>query len=105
MIAYKLVKLRKNGTLGSLFIGAKNILEIGKWLDAEFIPKNGFAPRFGWHCTLKPIAPHLSIKGRIWVQVEITDLEYYSRPECQGGTWVLAKKMKIIKILEDNEYE
>jgi len=48
---------------------------------------------------LKPIAPHLSEKDRVWVEVEVEDVEYYNRPESQGGTWVLAQKMKVIKEL------
>lgn len=100
MIAYKLVRQRKNNTLASLFINPKDTLLLGQWLQAEFFPTKGFTPRFGWHCTLKPIAPHLSKKGRVWVEVEIEDCEFYNRPESQGGTWVLAKRMKINKIID-----
>ena len=39
----------------------------------------------------------LSKKGRVWIEVEVDDIEYYDRPESQGGTWVLAQRMKIIK--------
>ena len=45
------------------------------WLDAEEHPTKGFAFRKGFHCTLKPIAPHLSTKNRCWVEVEIEDGE------------------------------
>ena len=71
MRAYKLMKMRKDGSLGSLFINAKEKYEINKWMDAEFIPTKGFAERYGWHCTLKPTAPHLKEKlsngqKRVW---------------------------------------
>ena len=99
MIAYKLIRKLKDGSLSPLFINKKQRIPIGIWLDAESHPTNGFAYRKSWHCTLKPIAPHLSTKNRIWVEVEIEDLEYYNRPESQGGTWVLAQKMKIIREL------
>jgi len=41
MIAYKLMRLRKDGTLGSLFINKKKVYPIGEWLEAEFIPTKG----------------------------------------------------------------
>lgn len=99
MIAYKLVRKMKDGSLSPLFINKKNRMPVGVWMDAESHPTKGFAVRQGWHCTLQPKAPHLSEKGRLWVKVEIEDTELYDRPESQGGTWVLAQKMKIIKEL------
>lgn len=97
MIAYKLIRKLKDGSLSPLFINKKSRIPIGEWLIAEPHPTKGFAFRQGWHCTLKPIAPHLSIKNRVWVEVEIEDYIYYNRPESQGGTWVLAQKMKVIR--------
>lgn len=99
MIAYKLIRKLKDGSLSPLFINKKSRIPIGVWLDAEEHPTKGFAFRKGWHCTPKPIAPHLSTKGRIWVEVEIEDTELYNRPESQGGTWVLAQRMKVIREL------
>jgi hypothetical protein len=99
MKAYKLLRKLKDGSMAPLFINKKYRTPIGVWLDAENHPTKGFAIRKGWHCTLKPIAPHLSEKGRIWVEVEVEDVELYNRPESQGGTWVLAQKMKILREL------
>lgn len=99
MIAYKLIRKMKDGTLSPLFINKKSRIPIGEWLIAEPHPTKGFAYRVGWHCTLKPIAPHLSTKDRVWIEVEIEDCETYQRPESQGGTWVLAQKMKVIREL------
>ena len=99
MIAYKLVKLRKNGTLGSLFIGASNVLPIGEWMYSEYIPTKGYSPRQGFHCTLKPEAPHLSKKGRVWVKVKLSDYTFFERPESQGGIWIIAHVMKILEVL------
>ena len=93
------MRLRKNNTLGSLFINRKAIIPIGVWLEAEDYPTKGYAHRPGWHCTFKPIAPHLSEKDRVWVECEVEDYGIYDRPECQGGQWILANKMKIIRIL------
>jgi hypothetical protein len=90
----------KDGTLSSLFIGKKQRLPIGKWLESECIPTKGFAVRPGWHCTREPIAPHLSTKDRIWVQVEIEDYSELRRPISQGGVWYLANKMKILRVVD-----
>lgn len=98
MIAYKLIRKMKDGSLSPLFINKKSRIPIGVWLDAESHPTKGFAYRKGWHCTLKPEAPHLSTKNRVWVEVEIEDFEYYET-ESQGGTWVVTQKMKVIKEL------
>ena len=100
MIAYKLVRQRKDGTLGPLFINCPLRIPIGEWLEAEtHHRRKGYAYRPGWHVTFKPHAPHLSTRGRVWVEVEIEDFERYKRPESQGGMWGLAKKMKVNKIL------
>ena len=103
MIAYKLIRKMKDGSLSPLFINKTSRIPLGKWLQAENHPTKGFASRHGWHCTLKPVAPHLAIGGngkgkdRVWVEVEVEDVVHYNRPESQGGTWVLAQRMKVIR--------
>jgi len=99
IIAYKLVRKMKDGSLAPLFINKKFRLPFNEWLTAESHPTKGFAYRKGWHCTLQPYAPHLSKKSRVWILVSIKDFEYYQRPESQGGTWVLAQKMKVLQEL------
>lgn len=104
MKAYKLVRKMKDGSLAPLFINRKQRVPIGIWMEAESHPTKGFAHRKGWHCTLKPIAPHLKENPknqtrRVWVEVEVDDIELYNRPESQGGTWVLAQRMRVIKIV------
>lgn len=104
MKAYKLFRI-KNGKLHPLFINRNQEIPLGEWLVAENHPTKGFAIRKGWHCTLKPIAPHLKLnlkngEQRIWVECEVEDVEHYTRPESQGGTWVLAQKLKAIKIMQ-----
>jgi hypothetical protein len=96
---YKLMRVRKNGTLGSLFINKKVVIPIGVWLQAELYPTKGFAVRKGWHCCFQPIAPHLSTKGRVWVECEVENWTKYDRPKSQGGAWVLANRMIVTKIL------
>ncbi len=85
MKAYKLVRLRKDGSLGSLFINRKDRLSIGEWREAEDYPTKGYAHRPGWHCCFKPEAPHLSERDRVWVEVEVDDYKVFKRPESQGG--------------------
>lgn len=102
MKAYKLVRLLKNGEMSPLFINKKLRFVEGEEYQAGFFPTKGFAERLGWHCTLTPCAPHLSMtlksgEERIWVEIEVEDYEMYDRPESQGGSWVLANKMKVIK--------
>lgn len=101
MVAYKLFKLRKNNTLGSLFINAGAILPFNKWMHAKAYRTKGFAFRPGWHSTHKPIAPHLSMKNRVWAKVEIRNYKTQIRPKNQGGKWYLSKWIKIDKILLD----
>tara|TARA_R110000851_G_scaffold72554_3_gene160729 strand:+ start:381 stop:680 length:300 start_codon:yes stop_codon:yes gene_type:complete len=99
MKAYKLIRKMKDGSLSPLFINKKSRIPVGLWMDAELNPTKGFAVRKGWHCTLTPEAPHLSKNNRVWVEVEVDDFEYFKRPESQGGTWVLAQRMQIVKEL------
>lgn len=110
MIAYKLVRLKKDGKLYPLFINKNNPTPIGEWLPAECHPTKGFAVRQGWHCCVQPVAPHLKMKLtngelRVWVEVEVDDFEYYDRPESQGGTWILAQRMKICKMIDSDTIE
>ncbi len=100
MLAYKLVRKRRDGTLSPLFIGRSKVLPIGTWLEAEPIPTKGYSYRPGWHCCIEPLAPHLSKTGRVWVLVMIEDFEVFDRPVTQGGRWFVAKKLKILRELE-----
>lgn len=99
MRAYKLVRKLKNGSLAPLFINQRHRFEIGVTYKAESHKTKGFAYRPGWHCCLKPEAPHLTEKNRVWVEVEISGTKLYDRPESQGGTWVLADTLKVVKEL------
>jgi hypothetical protein len=110
MIAYKLLRQRKNGTLSPLFINKSSVLPLGIWMDADFIPTRGFALRPGWHLTPTPSAPHLAMNGRVWVECEVDgnqvepDLTQipsgwytWPRPKQQGGEWIIAGRIKINK--------
>lgn len=110
MKAYKLVRKKKDGKLYPLFINKTVSTPIGEWLDAECHPTNGFAIRKGWHCCFRPFAPHLKEtlsngEQRVWVEVEVEDWISYKRPEKQGGSWILAQRMKIIKELSSEEVQ
>ena len=96
MLAYKLLRVRKDKTIGPLFINQRQRIPIGEWLIAEDHPTKGYAHRMGWHCTAKPHAPHLSMKGRTWYKVLIEDFVEHIRPKNQGGLWFLAQRMKVV---------
>ena len=99
MIAYKLLRQRKDGTLGPLFINRRQRIPIGEWLHAEDHPTKGYAHRPGWHCTLKPYAPHLNESGRVWCLVQVDGIQFHERPASQGGMWVLAQRLKVLEIM------
>ena len=69
-------------------------------LSSEDHPTKGYAHRPGWHCGRTPLAPHLSLKGRTWFEVEIEDFYRSPRPKHQGGEWLIAKRMKVIGPVE-----
>lgn len=101
IVAYKLFKERKNGTIGSLFINSSKTIELNRWLKSEEHPTKGFAYRPGWHCCFKPIAPHIKLNPknglkRVWYKVLVNNIKTYDRPESQGGCWILAKNMKVL---------
>ena len=97
MIAYKLLRVRKDGTLGPLFINRRQRIPMNRWLKAECNPTKGFAVRPGWHCTNSPRADHLSMTGRAWYKVEIKGYKPFQRPANQGGVWYIAKHMRVLK--------
>lgn len=97
MITYKLFKVRKDGSIGSLFINRRKRLALNKWLTAKAYPTKGYAFRPFWHCTSQPVAPHLSEKGRMWYKVEMKYFTEFKRPVSQGGVWYLAKKIRIVE--------
>lgn len=100
MRAYKLLKKRRDGSLGPLFINASQRIPIGTWLESEDHPTKGYAHRPGWHVCLDLVAPHMKMSGRVWCEVEIKDFVELKRPECQGTTWLIGKKIKILKELD-----
>lgn len=99
MIAFKLLRQRKDGTLGPLFINRKQRIPIGETLIAENHPTKGYAVRPGWHCAAEPKAPHLSTKGRVWCEVWVDDFYKFKRPKHQGGEWIIANRMTVGRVL------
>lgn len=109
MKAYKLFRL-KGGKLYPLFINRNVETLQGVWMDAECYPTKGFAVRQGWHCCFLPHAPHLkeelaSGEKRVWVECEVRDIQTYERPESQGGSWILAAALKVLKVLSSAEVD
>ena len=102
-LAYKLLRNRKDGSIGPLFINQRQRIPLNHWLVAEDHPTKGYMHRMGWHCMAKPCAPHLTMKGRTWYKVMIKDFVEYKRPLLQGGLWFLAQHMKVIKSLNKGD--
>lgn len=105
MIGYKLLSLRKDGSVGPLFMDKRLRLPIGEWLEAKTnVHKKGFAFRPGWHILAQPHAPHLNSTKlrRVWAKVEFNanTATEFNRPANQGGKWFLAKKMRVLEILK-----
>jgi len=97
MDGYKLIRVRKNGSLGSLFINRRAVLQTGKWLQSESHPTKGYKYRKGWHGTPRPHAPHLTKKGRKWYRIKMRGIQKMTRPASQGGTWYLANEIMILE--------
>jgi hypothetical protein len=103
LVAYKLMRRRKDGSLGPLYINRSQRIPMGRWLRAQTHPTNGFAIRHGWHACLTPEAPHLVVnEERVWAKVEVRGFHYFQRPIREGGTWVLAKQMRVLELIEND---
>ena len=106
MIAYKLVRLGKDGQLYPLYVNSREPFEMGVWMDAEPGPmtergkvksKLGqLAYRPGFHCSDIPYVTHIGKKdanGRVafmnddhvWVEVEIDDTIDYQEEARRNG--------------------
>ena len=93
--AYKLFALRRDGSIGPLFINRRQRIQSGRWLQAETHPTKGFKVRGGWHAVALPVAPHLSPKGRVWREVWLDGVTSIPNPDHQGGRWYIADRMRL----------
>lgn len=105
MKAWKLLRLRNDGTLGPLFVGRSRVIRKGEWQMAEYdLAHPGLAHRPGFHCTLSRSAPHIKLRlkngeRRVWCAVEVREVtRMVRRPVCQGGTWITADWMRVEKV-------
>lgn len=97
ILAYKLFRVRADGTLGSLFINRPRRVPVGKRLRAQTYPTKGFALRHGWHALKKPHAPHLSKRGRKFYVVKLEGCVIHDRSKHQGGRWFCAEYMTVLR--------
>lgn len=97
MIGYKLMRVRRDGSLGSLFIGRRRRYVLGTEYRAVARRTPGYAFRPGFHVCPQPYAPHLSERGRQWFKVRIREFSEHHRPARQGGRWYTAKYMTILE--------
>ena len=99
MIGYKLFRLRRDGTLGPLFINRSQRIALGVRYRAQAHRTAGYAFRPGWHiCASVDGAPHLSKRGRVWCEVSFSDATRILRPPSQGGLWYLARYMTVLRV-------
>lgn len=99
IVAYKLFTLRKDKSLGPLFIDKKLRIPIGEWMIAESHLTKGFSFRPGFHTLLQMEAPHLKMMdNRVWAKVEIEEYEFFHRSEAYGGKWALANRMRVLEV-------
>lgn len=96
--AWKLLRLRRDGTLGPLFINRPQVIPLNQWLQAEDHPTPGYQHRPGWHAAPHRFAPHLSPRGRVWCRVELRGWVRIKRPKSQGSAGYLAKNMWVMKV-------
>jgi len=94
--AFKLLRLRADGSLGPLFINRRQVIKPGVWLKAEDHPTKGYARRPGWHAAPAPNAPHLTNRGRRWMRVQLRNFRSLVRPKSQGGAWWIARWMRVV---------
>lgn len=99
-LAYKLFRVRKDGTLGSLFINRAQRIPVGRRVKAYAHRTDGFAYRPGWHACHVPTAPHLTEKGRRWYAVLLEDFKEHEKPPSQGGLWFTARYMTVLHPVE-----
>ena len=95
---WKLLKLRKDGSIGSLFCNARRKLPVGEWMPAEPHPRKTLAFRPFWHVMSERRAPHLAERGRVWCRVEGRIHEVMRRPASQGGVWYLCSEVRIVEV-------
>ena len=96
---YKLLTLRKDKSLGPLFINRRQRISLGVWMKAEPHRTKGYAFRPGWHACAEPKAPHLTNRGRVWCRCSIKQYKTLVRPVQQGGVWYLAKWIRVDEVL------
>jgi hypothetical protein len=70
-----------------------------KSIPADMLNKTLRGQTGSKNCTSEMIAPHLSKKGRVWVELEMEGYSEYKRPDNQGGVWYLANRVKINRII------
>ena len=104
--AFKLVRKRKDGSLGPLFVERNRVFDPGIVLFANPFSKipQGLSYRPGFHCCTKPEAPHIKLRlksgeERVWCEVLLADYVKHLRPACFGGMWLVGQVMEIIRVL------
>lgn len=106
MIAYKIMRMNRDHSFGSLYVLRDIKYHIGVNYHAQDGQPKNLAHRPGFHATTEPFAPHITLtpasgENRLWVEVLLGGkIEEFKRPSNQGGKWLIAEQMKPLKIYE-----
>jgi hypothetical protein len=99
MKAYKLFRVRKDGSLGSLYINRRARYTPGYWYHFEEVPTKGFGWRPGFHALPQPEASWINEKEeRVWYHVELKRVTVHLTHK---GEWYTAEEMKVLKPVEN----
>jgi len=105
MIGFKLMRSMRDG-YAPLFINQRYRYQRMTWYETQDTGKKpGYAHRPYFHVCLHPWAPHLTRRPeRVWVEVEYADAIPMIRPQHQGGHWVLAQWIRIIREMQEESH-
>jgi hypothetical protein len=107
MKAFKLFRVRRDGSLGPVIINRGQRVPVGKWLKCEDHSDKarsyGVAVRVGFHATKEAHAPHLTngskqaiTDNRTWFVVELRKVRAEHRGVDGGSDWYVAEQMRVL---------
>lgn len=106
--AYKLFRVRRDGSLGPVIINRGARIPVGEWLECEDhsgkAKSYGVAVRVGFHACAEPVAPHLTkpskkadADNRTWYAVELEGAVEMHRGVDGGSDWFVARRMRVVE--------
>jgi len=85
--------------------GKRHIYDLGLATNGQVLR---FAHRPGWHTSLTPSLPAVSMEGKVWAECLIPADDYYTLHRNISGLskthepidWLISKKIRIVRLLE-----